>query len=99
MFGRRYAELAAADRTVKTYSLGMRQRLGLAGALLGLGEPADGLDPEGVHGLRGLLRHFAAEGRLVGAVVSSQVGALAIASYAAATTAAGMLATSGRDVS
>jgi len=68
---------AAADRQVRTYSLGMRQRLGLAGALLGdpqllvLDEPANGLDPEGVHWLRSLLRGFAAEGRTV--LVSSHV--------------------------
>jgi ABC-2 type transport system ATP-binding protein len=61
----------AADRPVRTYSLGMRQRLGLAGALLGdpdllvLDEPANGLDPAGVHWLRGLLRQFADAGRTV----------------------------------
>jgi ABC-2 type transport system ATP-binding protein len=61
----------AARRRVGGYSLGMRQRLGLAAALLGdpetlvLDEPAGGLDPEGVHWLRGLLRRFAAEGRTV----------------------------------
>jgi ABC-2 type transport system ATP-binding protein len=58
----------AASRRVGGYSLGMRQRLGLAGALLGdprvllLDEPANGLDPEGIAWLRGLLRRFAAEG-------------------------------------
>jgi ABC-2 type transport system ATP-binding protein len=66
-----------ADRPVRTYSLGMRQRLGLAGALLGdpelllLDEPANGLDPTGVHWLRGFLRQFAQQGRTV--LVSSHV--------------------------
>jgi ABC-2 type transport system ATP-binding protein len=71
-------ELAAnADRRVKTYSLGMRQRLGLAAALLGdpellvLDEPANGLDPAGVYWLRNFLRRFAAGGRTV--LVSSHV--------------------------
>jgi ABC-2 type transport system ATP-binding protein len=68
---------AAADRRVRTYSLGMRQRLGLAGALLGdpdlllLDEPANGLDPAGIHWLRGFLRQFADAGRTV--LVSSHV--------------------------
>jgi ABC-2 type transport system ATP-binding protein len=67
----------AADRSVRTYSLGMRQRLGLASALLGdpellvLDEPANGLDPAGVHWLRGFLRQFAQAGRTV--LISSHV--------------------------
>jgi ABC-2 type transport system ATP-binding protein len=67
----------AADRRVKGYSLGMRQRLGLASALLGdpelliLDEPANGLDPEGVRWLRDFLRGYAADGRTV--LVSSHV--------------------------
>ena len=67
----------AARRRVSGFSLGMRQRLGLATALLGdpqvlvLDEPANGLDPEGVHWLRGLLRHLADQGRTV--LVSSHV--------------------------
>ena len=61
----------AADRRASAYSLGMRQRLGLAGALLGepevliLDEPANGLDPEGIAWLRTLLQGLAAEGRSV----------------------------------
>ncbi len=68
---------AAAGRRVKGYSLGMRQRLGLAAALLGdpelliLDEPANGLDPEGVRWLRDFLRAFAADSRTV--LVSSHV--------------------------
>jgi ABC-2 type transport system ATP-binding protein len=67
----------AAGRRVKGYSLGMRQRLGLAAALLGdpelliLDEPANGLDPEGVRWLRDFLRAFAAGQRTV--LVSSHV--------------------------
>ena len=67
----------AANRRVKGYSLGMRQRLGLASALLGdpdlliLDEPANGLDPEGVRWLRDFLRAYAAGGRTV--LVSSHV--------------------------
>ncbi|MGH8986969.1 MAG: ATP-binding cassette domain-containing protein [Acidimicrobiales bacterium] len=62
---------AASDRRVGAYSLGMRQRLGVAVALLGdprvlvLDEPANGLDPEGVRWLRDLLRSLATEGRAV----------------------------------
>ncbi len=68
---------AAADRRVGRYSLGMRQRLGLAVALLGeprllvLDEPANGLDPQGIRWLRELLRGFAAAGGTV--LVSSHV--------------------------
>ena len=67
----------ASDRRVGEYSLGMRQRLGLATAMLHdpeilvLDEPANGLDPEGVHWLRRLLRGLAAEGRTV--LVSSHL--------------------------
>jgi len=61
----------AADRRVGAYSTGMRQRLAVAGALLGdprvvvLDEPTAGLDPEGVAWMRRLMREMAAEGRCV----------------------------------
>jgi ABC-2 type transport system ATP-binding protein len=67
----------AGNRRVKEFSLGMRQRLGLAGALLGtptvliLDEPTNGLDPEGVHWLRQFLRGFAGDGGTV--LVSSHL--------------------------
>jgi len=67
----------AAGRKAGGYSLGMRQRLGLAAALLGdprilvLDEPANGLDPQGIRWLRDLLRGFAADGRAV--LVSSHL--------------------------
>jgi ABC-2 type transport system ATP-binding protein len=66
-----------ARRRVGTYSLGMRQRLGIAAALLGdpgviiLDEPVNGLDPDGVVWIRRLLRSLAAEGRTV--LVSSHL--------------------------
>lgn len=69
----------AATARVGTYSLGMKQRLALATALLGdpeilvLDEPANGLDPEGILWLRSLLRDFAQEGRTV-LVSSHQLG-------------------------
>ncbi|GAA3904836.1 ABC transporter ATP-binding protein [Amorphoplanes auranticolor] len=67
----------AAKRKFKGYSLGMKQRLGIAAALLGnprvliLDEPANGLDPEGIRWMRDLLKALAAEGRTV--LVSSHL--------------------------
>ncbi|MGW6912472.1 ABC transporter ATP-binding protein [Kitasatospora sp. NPDC054939] len=67
----------AADRRIRGFSLGMRQRLGVAAALLGdppvlmLDEPVNGLDPEGIRWIRTLLRGLAAEGRAV--LVSSHL--------------------------
>jgi len=68
---------AAADRRVKGYSMGMRQRLAIAAALLGdpevliLDEPANGLDPPGIRWMRDLLRAQAGRGRAV--LVSSHL--------------------------
>jgi ABC-2 type transport system ATP-binding protein len=75
----------AADRRVGAYSLGMRQRLGLAGALLGepellvLDEPANGLDPAGIRWLRTFLRGFAERGGtvVVATHVLAEVGQIA----------------------
>ncbi len=67
----------AAKRKFRGYSLGMKQRLGIASAMLGdpkaliLDEPANGLDPEGIRWMRDLLKRFANEGRTV--LVSSHL--------------------------
>ncbi|WP_018810083.1 ATP-binding cassette domain-containing protein [Salinispora pacifica] len=67
----------AGRRKFKGYSLGMKQRLGIAAAMLGdprvliLDEPANGLDPEGIRWMRGFLKGLAAEGRTV--LVSSHL--------------------------
>ncbi|PKW26061.1 ABC transporter ATP-binding protein [Phycicoccus duodecadis] len=68
---------AAARKRAGQYSMGMRQRLGLAAALLGdphvlvLDEPTNGLDPEGIRWLRGFLRRLSAEGKTI--LVSSHL--------------------------
>jgi ABC-2 type transport system ATP-binding protein len=68
---------AAARKRAGQYSMGMRQRLGLAAALLGdprvlvLDEPSNGLDPEGIRWLRGFLRHLSHEGKTI--LVSSHL--------------------------
>ena len=78
-------DAAAANQRVGQYSLGMRQRLGIAHALLGdpqvliLDEPANGLDPDGMRWMRGLLRDFAARGGtvLLSSHLLGEVGAIA----------------------
>lgn len=74
---------SATDRRARDFSLGMRQRLALAGALLGspgvllLDEPSNGLDPDGIRWLRGHLRAFADDGGTV-LVSSHLIGELAM---------------------
>jgi ABC-2 type transport system ATP-binding protein len=68
---------SVAGKRIRGFSLGMKQRLGIAAALLGdpeilmFDEPVNGLDPEGIHWIRGLMRSLAAEGRTV--LVSSHL--------------------------
>src|SRR6266576_117533 len=75
--GRRYDGLIRPRRRVGGFSLGMKQRLGIAAALLGdppvlmFDEPVNGLDPEGIHWIRGFFRELAADGRTV--LVSSHL--------------------------
>lgn len=74
---------SAAGQRVRTYSLGMRQRLGLAGVMLGdpqtviLDEPANGLDPEGIRWIRDMLSWLASQGRTV-LVSSHQLSEIAL---------------------
>jgi ABC-2 type transport system ATP-binding protein len=90
----------AADRTFLGYSLGMRQRLGVAAALLGdpqvliLDEPANGLDPEGIRWMRDLLRTLATQGRTV-LVSSHLLGEMAQLADDLVIVAAGRLAAQG----
>ncbi|MCY7299920.1 MAG: ATP-binding cassette domain-containing protein [Ilumatobacteraceae bacterium] len=74
---------SVAGSRLRSYSLGMRQRLGLAGVLLGdphtiiLDEPANGLDPEGIRWIRDVLTHLARQGRTV-LVSSHQLSEMAL---------------------
>jgi ABC-2 type transport system ATP-binding protein len=95
---------AAGNRRFGEYSLGMRQRLGIAAALVGdpqvliLDEPANGLDPDGIRWLRDLLRAMAAQGRTI--LVSSHLLAeMALLADDLIIIAAGQLAASGTVVS
>ncbi len=102
--GGRGAELVglgvAANRTFRGYSLGMRQRLGVAAALLGdpqvliLDEPANGLDPQGIRWMRDLLKTLAAQGRTV-LVSSHLLGEMAQLADDLVIVAAGRLAAQG----
>jgi ABC-2 type transport system ATP-binding protein len=89
-----------ADDLVKTYSLGMRQRLGLAAALLKdpallvLDEPANGLDPAGIREIRLLLRSLAGEGRTV-LVSSHQLAEVQVTCDAVAIVDRGRVVTAG----
>jgi ABC-2 type transport system ATP-binding protein len=91
---------AAANRRVKGYSMGMRQRLAIAAALLGdpevliLDEPANGLDPPGIRWMRDLLRSEAARGRAV-LVSSHLLSEVAQAADDVVVIAAGVLRASG----
>jgi len=93
--------LPAAKRKVRGYSLGMRQRLGIAAAMLGspsvliLDEPANGLDPEGIRWMREFLRDFAAQGRTV-FVSSHLLGEMEQLADDVVIIAAGRLITTGR---
>jgi len=92
--------LPAAKRPFKSYSLGMRQRLGIACAMLGdprvliLDEPANGLDPEGIRWMREFLRAFAAQGRTV-LVSSHLLGEMELLADDVIIIAAGTLITQG----
>jgi ABC-2 type transport system ATP-binding protein len=91
---------AAAKRKFKGYSLGMKQRLGIAYALLGdpqvliLDEPANGLDPEGIRWMRTLLQHLATQGRTV-LVSSHLLSEMEILAHDAVIIAAGQLVRQG----
>ena len=93
---------AAAGKRVGRYSLGMRQRLGLAQALLGdpdvlvLDEPANGLDPDGIRWMRGLLRRFADGGGTV-LLSSHLLGEVAAVADRLVVIAGGTVRAAGRD--